>query len=256
MQVLGLQGTERKNLVPVDWVSTAIVRIFQQSALHARTYHLTHPHPVTADDLDAAIGEAIQASLAEQPGNGRTSKPLTREQMEEFGARMQVYAAYLRNDPEFDTRHLAEALPDWECPRMDHSLLVRLAKYAIKSHFGWPRVRPGPVDFDVGELLGKLPSGSARRGDALSLHLEVSGSGGGLWQIALDQGRSLVTALDGGADVSAYLNIHTLRDILGQGQTVERAVAAGRVVLEGTKDSISGVSGLLEALFARLREAE
>ncbi len=42
---LSLRGDERKNLVPVDWVSAAITRIIVRPELHGRTYHLTNPRP-------------------------------------------------------------------------------------------------------------------------------------------------------------------------------------------------------------------
>ena len=41
-----LDGHERKNLVPVDWVSQAMARIVVSPPLHGETYHLTPRLPV------------------------------------------------------------------------------------------------------------------------------------------------------------------------------------------------------------------
>jgi hypothetical protein len=139
---------------------------------------------------------------------------------------------------------------------MDHAALVRMARYAIRSNFGWPRIRLEPVELDVASLLNRLPKDCARSEDQLSMLFEISGSGGGTWRIAFDAGSSVLTTFRGVADVSAYMNVYTLRDILRTGLTVEGAVAAGRIVLEGSRDTIPRLSVLLEALFTRLRESE
>ena len=43
LDLLGLSGQEHKNLVPVDWVSAAMVEIIRTPRLHGASYHLTHP---------------------------------------------------------------------------------------------------------------------------------------------------------------------------------------------------------------------
>ncbi len=61
---LDMSGNERKNLVPVDWVSAAIVGIVNQPASHGQTYHLTNPQPPTVLEISHAIGEVIRRQTA------------------------------------------------------------------------------------------------------------------------------------------------------------------------------------------------
>ena len=59
-RLLGLQGNEGKNLVPVDWLSAAIVYVVTHSEHHGKTYHLTNPCPVTVQCIQEVVQEAIE----------------------------------------------------------------------------------------------------------------------------------------------------------------------------------------------------
>ncbi|NDH95791.1 MAG: NAD-dependent epimerase/dehydratase family protein, partial [Planctomycetia bacterium] len=47
LRLLGIEATDCKNFVPVDWVSAVMTRIIQDPSLHGRTYHLTSNAPTT-----------------------------------------------------------------------------------------------------------------------------------------------------------------------------------------------------------------
>jgi hypothetical protein len=263
MKVLGLQGGERKNLVAVNWVAEVLVHILQQPQLHGRTYHLANPQPVTTAELDRAFAESISKAV----GKCRESSSPSTPSLEGFREQMRVYKAYLGDDPEFDVRQTQAAAPGIPCPRLDHETLVRLARYAIDVGFGWPRPRPRQVILDVGEYLGRLPCEEHRAdslmqraddGDPLAswLRFEVSGSYGGTWDVYFQRSEIVQVERDcnGPAGVSAYLNVHTLCDILSGTQTVAGALTAGQLVVEGSSDKISRGPVLLEALVHTLQD--
>ena len=58
-QRLNLKGDERKNLVPVDWVSQTICDILDRPTAWGQTFHLTNPQPPKVSELSAAIEAAI-----------------------------------------------------------------------------------------------------------------------------------------------------------------------------------------------------
>lgn len=68
---LQLGGEERKNLVPVDWVSAAMAAVITRPELHGRTYHFTNPRPVTAVMMQEAIVECFPSF----PGTSRPRPP-------------------------------------------------------------------------------------------------------------------------------------------------------------------------------------
>ena len=57
--ILDLQGSERKNLVPVDWVAAVITHLALDPQHHGLTYHLTPQEPTPVSMLSDAFAESI-----------------------------------------------------------------------------------------------------------------------------------------------------------------------------------------------------
>jgi thioester reductase-like protein len=131
-----VDGHERKNLVPVDWVSEAMARIMVDPALHGQTYHLTPRVPVTMrlvrDVMEETVGfyGAGFYGAGERRENGHMAEDV-------FHQHMEVYASYWRDDPEFDSTNTQRALPDLQCPHVDRKMLQHLSRVAIENRFSW-----------------------------------------------------------------------------------------------------------------------
>ena len=136
MVQFNVDGSERKNLVPVDWVSEAMSRIMIDSALHGRTYHLTPRLSVNMRLVRDVFEEAVGFYGTGFYGQGER-RPSTHEAEDLFHQHMEVYQSYWRDDPEFDCTHTREALPDLPCPHVDRTMLLRLSKTAIANRFSW-----------------------------------------------------------------------------------------------------------------------
>ena len=129
-------GTERKNLVPVDWVSEVMSRIIMDPALHGKTYHLTPRVPVTSRLIRDVMEEVIGLyGLTLGPASER--KSVATEMEEVFFKHMEVYHSYWKDDPEYDSVNTQNAVPDLLCPHVDREMLVRLARIAIEKSFNW-----------------------------------------------------------------------------------------------------------------------
>ena len=129
-------GTERKNLVPVDWVSEVMSTIISTPSMHGKTYHLTPRVPVTSrlirDVMEEVIGlYGLNLCPAEERQTAAT------EMEEVFFKHMEVYHSYWKDDPEYDSTNTQNACPDLPCPHVDRDMLVRLAKIAIDKSFNW-----------------------------------------------------------------------------------------------------------------------
>lgn len=140
---INVDGHERKNLVPVDWVSEVMSRIITDPDLHGRTYHLTPRVPVTArlirdvlEEVTAMYGLGF-SGVGEWSDDGHEAGDL-------FFKHMEVYHSYWKDDPEFDSTNTIAAVPDLPCPHVDRAMLVRLARIAIDRRFNWrdPKVEP------------------------------------------------------------------------------------------------------------------
>lgn len=139
-----VDGTERKNFVPVDWVSEAMARIIVDPKLHGETYHLTPRLPVSMRLVRDVMEEVIGFYGIGFYGAGER-RQAEHEAEDIFHQQMEVYASYWRDDPTFDATNTTRALPDLPCPHVDRPMLRRLSKVAIDNRFNWkdPKVDLG-----------------------------------------------------------------------------------------------------------------
>ena len=168
---LGMCGHERKNFVPVDWVSAVMTHILTRPEHYGKTYHLVTQNPLPVAKLADLVQRAVEtySTLASEADASRCNADwFSRNLFNE----MAVYRTYWRDDPQFDVTNTTAAAPHLPCPELDDATLLRLAKFAIDNNFGKIRVRPVQLDFDVHEhfrssqLLPAVRSESLRRGVA------------------------------------------------------------------------------------------
>jgi thioester reductase-like protein len=244
---LGLKGHERKNIVPVDWVSQVIAQLVMQPAAHGRTYHVTCDQPPSAMDLALAIGDVLKPRLT-QPGTSSLPESAPTDLLEaaDFRRHMDVYRAYFRDHPEFDTTNLKAALPELPCPTVDRAMLARTGAYALNANFGWPRTLPRTPPVDLNALIEHYPVQA--QSDHVCL-LEVTGLGGGAWTFDLVS-QSLVSA---GRPERPAASIRLRSDTLAAlvaGRSVDALAAGGRIMICGTTEATQRAAALLEALVA------
>lgn len=192
LDVLGMTGAERKNLVPVDWVSAVMTRIIQDRSLHGSTYHLTSTSPTPVGDLCRIFeGIAVEMAARERTAGGPAKPSASFDPAmlgRLFSDQMHVYRAYWKDDPEFDcsaTKRIASDLPS---PRLDGETIRRLCRFAIDTKFRWPPAARRPTDPRGRRLLestlGAVRWSTPPHGPAVGL--AVAGAGGGQWTIACD----------------------------------------------------------------------
>src|SRR5262249_13020611 len=260
LHMLGLTGNDRKNFVPVDWVSSVITHLSGQPQHRGRTYHLTPARPVTVETTSKAVEIALRESV--EVGEGKKSEPPEWDELKQIViGQMETYRSYWRDDPEFDRRNTSEAAPHLECPDVDLEMLLRMSRYALKSNFGWPRPQPLIPDFDALEHLRRVLPVSIHNGtdhsgterDGLKrVGLQVNGPGGGQWTVTIEGGRP-VSAECGMADGRhglVYLNSYTFQRCVHGDLTVREAHRRGQLVMEGNPFSEAEMLGALEAIVA------
>lgn len=153
LAALGLNGPERKNLVPVDWVSDAILSTLERPHAKNGTYAIVSSKPVTVASLLRVFEEAIRrydprgrtpvspkgpAPVSDVAGPGvhafHKSKALEKMLWDQFA----VYRSYWRDDPVFDDASTRAVIPDKPCPELYQEVLLRLCKFAMESKFMLP----------------------------------------------------------------------------------------------------------------------
>jgi thioester reductase-like protein len=191
---LPFAADELRNLVPVDWVARAVIRILLARERHGRTYHLTSPEPVPARFLKEVAEEVLGI---EGVIWGTESVPAAANELERtFRDHLQEYWPYLGDDPEFDCSNTSAALPELPCPRIDRDVLARLIRFGATDRWGKARRdrarRLGGLDCAgyveeffpesvVRSVLSQMPV-------EVTLGLDVRGAGGGRWTLMLRPG--------------------------------------------------------------------
>ena len=142
---INVDGHERKNLVPVDWVSEVMTHIITHDDLHGETYHLTPRCPVTTRLMRDTIEEVMGIYGLGFYGAGEPRKDA--DEFEKlFHEHMKVYDSYWRDDPQFDAANTFRAAPHLPCPHVDRNMLARLSRKAVEMRFRWnddlPKKKP------------------------------------------------------------------------------------------------------------------
>ena len=135
LALIGVNQADRKNFVPVDWVSAVIAHAVQTPGARGRTYHLTHPDPLSMRTVGRIIQEAVETfSVAASPDD--PDRCDERWFADNLRSQLDVYQSYFRNDPVFDRRHTESLASHLPCPPLDDPTLLRMSQFAIECNFG------------------------------------------------------------------------------------------------------------------------
>ena len=242
-RLLGLRGDEGKNLVPVDWLASAIIKLAMSPEHHRQTYHMTNPRPVTVRDIQGVVREAIELySPRRFTGTLSESEIVGYERL--FRQHMDIYRSHWRDDPLFDRTNIERALPQLPCPEIDHDMLLRIAAYPVQHNFVLNKIEPIAREINLQERFDQMAAtgqgGGNGNGSAETVGVSVSGSGGGQWRLAIRDGQ--VVGVDHGlgpADRARfYLNSNTLSSLIKGQCSVEQSLRTGGVMIE--RDAAEG----------------
>jgi thioester reductase-like protein len=278
---LPLTGDEVQNIVPVDWVSQAILALMDRPRWHGRTYHLVARRSPRLRDVAAMTADLLQFEGVSWVGPNGLIAPTALEQLvlDQF----RHYWSYLRADVRFDARNLVEALPDLPPPELDAGLVSRLLAFAqrdgwgrsstAKDHDGSEKKEPHDrvlsgrrvSSFEANELAHYLESILPARmqvsplGEALPpgllFVLDVRGPNGGQWSFRCDR-RSLRVwrGRAAHADVAYCLDAPALADVIHRRQTAQHAFFEGRIDIEGDAEKAMKLALLIEQFLAQDNE--
>jgi len=253
LEALGLSGREKKNFVPVDWVARVISHIVDRPEHHGRTYHLAPEQRVDT----SLVGEVVETSLRQDVvEKGRRDVPSGGDVPLEFlfRSQMDVYRSYWRSDPEFDRTNTMAAAPTLPCPTVDRAMLMRMARFALRTNFGWPRPRlpelgPGACA-DLRPWLEAADKEPVNGRVRTSVGLQVNGPGGGQWELLLaDQSvAGAVHGLPAHPTATLYMNAKTFERLATRVCSGREAVEEGSVLVEGNGVPPEMVQNALKAL--------
>jgi thioester reductase-like protein len=254
-----LSGDEACDLVPVDWVSRAVVELLGQPP--GPTYHLTARPPTPARAVLDAAAEGLGLRGMTFVGPEGVTAPSRLE--EAFLDGVAEYMPYLGGTPAFDCRNTEAALPHLAPPAVDGPMLRRLIRFAVGDNWGRRAsvARSGIQDSACASYFEEeFPRLAARSGLARAVGLdvlvgfEITGPGGGLWSCRWVRGELAYVnrGLEDGAAVTYRADVRTFEAITRGREGPQQAFFDERLAITG--DLETGLK--LAALFAQfLHEA-
>jgi thioester reductase-like protein len=236
---LPFTGDERRNLVPVDWVAQAIVRLMCQSGSGGVTYHLTTSCPTTVRDIvEVAVAELDLEGVVLAGAVPSDASELDRA----FLDGLRGYWPYLGSDPNFDCRNTLIALPRFPTPRIDRNALRRLIRFAIRDRWGrTPRSSSPGSTIDCACYIEQFFPDALSRSVLASVPIDatlgfvISGSGGGRWICKLSGGKVVAIERDSSLapDVEFRLDVQTFAAIVTGKETPQVAFFRRRIEISG-----------------------
>lgn len=124
------------NIIPVDYVAKAAVRVIENPENHNKIFHLTHPAPPTHEyTLDYVCRRFNFGGLHFVGAGAPFTQPRNRiERM--VWRQMQTILFHFSNNPVFDRTNIDRALLDLKVPQITEELVDKLIDYAIERDWG------------------------------------------------------------------------------------------------------------------------
>jgi thioester reductase-like protein len=133
---VALNGDERRNVVPVDWVSKVICRLLDTPAARGRTFHLAPRTQLTTREFFAATYRYFNAHGYEFCGRGQEPTNDKTRFEDAFLAHRTPYENYESTDPQFDMTNLEDVCVDSTCPPIDEAVLHRYLRFGVEDRWG------------------------------------------------------------------------------------------------------------------------
>ena len=134
---LPVDAASTMNIVPVDYVAQAAVRIIENPANHRQIFHLTHPAPPTYQQTLEYVRQRFHIEGVRLLGAGAAPALQPRNELERLVCRqMESVLEYFGNNPLFRRDHTDRAVPDLLPPAVTTEWMDRWLAYAMDNDWG------------------------------------------------------------------------------------------------------------------------
>jgi nucleoside-diphosphate-sugar epimerase len=129
---LRMTGDERRNIIPVEWVSAVMCRLFETPEARGLTFHIAPDKPISSREMIEYCGEYFKSTGVEFHGHGELPPLANRAENEDqwMFERMvmenaETYAPYEQTDNVFDMTNTKKFAGDIPCPEIDKTVIFR-----------------------------------------------------------------------------------------------------------------------------------
>ncbi|MBL8811130.1 MAG: SDR family oxidoreductase [Planctomycetaceae bacterium] len=194
---LRMTGDERRNIIPVEWVSAVMCRIFETPEARGKTFHIAPDNPISARQMIEYCGEYFNSTGATFCGHDAPMEEVDRTVNEDqwmferlIRENAETYAPYERTDNTFDMTNTKTFAGDIVCPDIDKTVIFRYIDYGNEDKWGKRKPAAARVNFWAED---QLSAAASRAGDGSTVvGIDVLGAGGVQLTLHMN-GQSLVS---------------------------------------------------------------
>lgn len=189
---LKMTGEEKRNIIPVDWVSAVMCRIFETPAARGKTFHIAPDNPITSRQTIEYCGKYFNSAGAEFCGPGDLPA-VSREGNEDqwmfermITENATTYSPYESTDNVFDMTNTKQFAGDIVCPDLDETVIFRYLDFGNEDRWGKRRPEVDDVEFWAADALQSVKP-EAGSTSTYTIGLDVIGQGGA--QLTIEMSR-------------------------------------------------------------------
>ncbi len=189
---LRMNGDERRNIIPVEYVSAVMCRLFETPEARGLTFHIAPEKPISSREIIDYCGDYFNSTGATFCGHGEVEHlAVSREDNEDqwmferlYCENAETYAPYERTDNIFDLTNTQRFTGDIVCPDFDRTVMYRYIEYGNEDRWGKRKPEPRQISFRAEEHLTSLGGGIVAGDNRRTVGIDVLGPGG--CQLTLD----------------------------------------------------------------------
>lgn len=207
---LPMTGNERRNVVPVDWVSRVMVSLYSNRSAHGHTFHLAPDQCLTPRDIIDAGYSYFKSTGVEYVGY-QTVDPATYNPFEaEILPSLAMYNNYESTDPHFDCSNVKRFAGDLPCPVIDEEMLHMYIRYGEQDRWGKRRALKIKLKTTAEDYFSKLSRiDVVPRNCQARVAIDLTGPGGGQWTLVLHNDGALTCQIGLDANADSHLKLST-----------------------------------------------
>lgn len=183
---LRMTGEERRNIIPVEWVSAVMTRLFLTPETRGLTFHIAPETPITSEEIIRYCGEYFNSVGAEFCGNRpEMFDDVNRDEDEDqwmferlYKENMETYAPYERTDNVFDLTNTKRFAGDIVCPQFDRTVMHRYIEYGNEDRWGKRRPEFTEPPFMALDALNERVQTDASDAQSVQVGIDLAGPGG------------------------------------------------------------------------------
>ena len=229
---LQMTGDEKRNIIPVDWVSAVMVRIFETPEARDGTYHMAPDKPLTSGELISFCGEYFNSEGAIFCGhNPEKYEEVSREDNEDqwmferlLTENMGTYQPYERSDNTFDMTNTKRIAGDIVCPEIDRTVIHRYLDYGNSDRWGKNRPQFAQPAAWTSEVISKSNKASGSSAEnVVEVGLDIFGPGGSQWTLVLNESgiQTVQRGLPADSVPTFHISTEELMASVSDGQTLK-----------------------------------